>query len=92
LVVPGTVVLALLIIGLGFGLTGMVLLVGERLAPAHGPTARTVWGALALSLACATPVVGWWALLPYAAVTGLGAFVLSYLYGQGSVASGGREA
>jgi hypothetical protein len=82
LALSGTVVLGLLLIGLSFGLAGMVQLVGERLAPAQGPTARSMWGALALSLACATPVVGWFALLPYAAITGLGAFVLSYLYGS----------
>lgn len=77
---PGMVVLVLLIIGLTFGLAGIVHLVGERLAPDRGPTARAVCGALTLSLACATPFVGWFALLPYVAFTGLGAFILSYLH------------
>ncbi len=78
---PGTAVLAILVLGLIFGLSGFVQLVGERLAPAQSYTTRTIWGALALCLACATPMVGWFILLPYAAITGLGAFVLSYLYG-----------
>ncbi len=78
--IPGTLVLAVIAIGLIFGLAGLVQLVGERLAPSQGPAARTIWGSLALSLACATPVVGWFALLPYAAIVGLGAFVLSFLY------------
>ena len=77
---PGIIVLSLLIIGVIFGLTGLVQLVGERLAPAQSPTARGFWGALALSLGCAVPIVGWFALLPYAVIVGLGAFVLSFLY------------
>ena len=78
--IPGNLVLAIIAIGLIFGLAGLVQLVGERLAPSQGSAARTIWGSLALSLACATPVVGWFALLPYAAIVGLGAFVLSFLY------------
>jgi hypothetical protein len=77
---PGTVVLVLLILGLIFGLAGVVHLVGERLAPDQGPTARALCGALALSLACATPFVGWFVLLPFVGFTGLGAFILSYLH------------
>jgi hypothetical protein len=80
LALPGTITLSLLVIGLIFGFTGLVQLIGERLAPAQGASLRTVAGALALSLASATPLVGWFALLPYAAVVGLGAFVLSFLY------------
>lgn len=77
---PGVMVLAIITIGLIFGLAGLVQLVGERLAPSKGPAARTIWGAVSMTLACATPVVGWFILLPYAAVTALGAFVLSFLY------------
>ena len=86
---PGTLVLALLILGLTFGLAGVVHLVGERLAPDQGPTTRALCGALALSLACATPFAGWFVLLPFVGITGLGAFILSYLQrpaGQGETA------
>lgn len=84
LVFPGTVVMVLLILGLSFGLAGVVQFVGERLAPEGGPTLRAICGALALSLACATPFVGWFLLLPYVGFTGLGAFILSYLSGPPS--------
>jgi hypothetical protein len=79
LVVPGTVALALLLISLVFGLTGMVQIVGERLAPAQSPAARSLWGALTLCFGCAAPVVGWFFLLPFVAGLGLGGFLLSFL-------------
>jgi hypothetical protein len=80
LVLPGTIVLGLLVIGLGFGLAGLTHHIGERLAPNAPPTVRAIWGALATTLACLMPVAGWFLVLPYVALSGLGAFLLSYLY------------
>jgi hypothetical protein len=60
-----------------FGLAGLVEMVGERLVPDKSAMMRTTWGALALTLACALPFVGWFALLPYLALLGLGAFIFS---------------
>jgi hypothetical protein len=60
-----------------FGLAGMVRLVGAHLIPAAGQTRQAVWGGVALVLACLTPYVGWFLLFPYAAMRGLGAFVLA---------------
>jgi hypothetical protein len=71
-------VLALLLILLTFGLAGVAQLLGARLAPERGPLARTLWGAAALTLACLTPFLGWFGLLPYTALLGLGAFILSW--------------
>jgi hypothetical protein len=74
---------ALLVVGLAtltacFGLAGVAQLVGERLLPDRGPALRQAAGALAAGLACALPFVGWFLLLPYLLLLGLGAFVLSF--------------
>ncbi len=72
------ILLALLVIGLSFGLAGMTEVVGLRLFPASSPLKQQLLGALALTLACATPYVGWFGLLPYAACRGLGGFLLGW--------------
>ncbi len=80
LAIPGLVALALLCIGVVFGLAGLAGLVGERLAPSQPAVGRTVCGVLALAWAGATPFAGWFLLLPYVSALGLGAFVLSFFY------------
>jgi len=64
-------------IGIVIGLGGIVVMTGERLAPEMVDHRRTGLGALALSLACAIPVVGWFGLLPYLCLLALGASILS---------------
>jgi hypothetical protein len=71
--------LVLLIIGVVFGLAGMVELVSDRIAPDQSGWRRTAGGAAALSLACLTPFVGWYGLLPYVSLRGLGAVILSLI-------------
>jgi len=71
--------LALLSLGITFGVGGVVLLLGERLLPERGPVTRVAAGAVALGLACALPYVGWFGLLPYVGLLGLGALILSFL-------------
>jgi hypothetical protein len=66
-----------LTIGVTFGLAGMVELVAERLVPAQTGWRRTAGGAAALTLACITPYIGWFGLLPYVGLRGLGALILS---------------
>lgn len=73
----GLLVLALLTLGVTFGLSGMVQLVGARLLPEGSELRRTILGAVALILACLTPFVGWFGLLPYVSLHGLGAFVVA---------------
>ena len=80
LALPGIVCMALLAAGVTLGLAGVVQLVGARLVPGRGLLGRGVAGGLAVSLACALPVLGWFLLLPVVAMLGLGAFVVSYLY------------
>ncbi len=70
--------------GVSFGWAGVVQLVGERLAPAQNEVRRTAWGALALGLGCALPFVGWFGLLPYASLLGLGAFIISFFHRERS--------
>ncbi len=78
--VPALIFFGLLIIGASFGLAGVVPLVGARLLPERGPLAHTAWGTLILSLACTLPLVGWFALLPYAVCLGLGGFIIGFFY------------
>lgn len=75
---PALIFLVLLSIGLVFGLAGVVELAGERLFPEREALQRTVWGTSALYLACLTPFVGWFGLLIYVGLLGLGAFVVGF--------------
>ncbi|MBL8046309.1 MAG: hypothetical protein JNL09_07210 [Anaerolineales bacterium] len=76
---PALLIFTILLIALSFGLTAVARLVGERLRPQASDLNRTIVGTLALSLGSTLPVVGWFALLPYAAGLGLGAFILSFI-------------
>jgi hypothetical protein len=72
-------IMVLLIIGLVFGLAGMVELVSDRLVSDQSGWRRTAGGAAALTLACLAPYVGWYGLLPYVSLRGLGAVILSLI-------------
>jgi hypothetical protein len=76
--IPALLLLTLLGIAALFGLGGMAQLVGERLLPERGHYFRIAAGAVVIGLGCALPFVGWFGLLPYVAVLGLGAFGLSF--------------
>jgi predicted permease len=75
---PALSLAGILLIGLAFGLTGMVQFLGERLFPGQSTWKRTLWSTLALSLGSAVPVAGWFLLLPYVGLTGFGGFILSF--------------
>jgi hypothetical protein len=75
-------VLAFLVVGVTFGLAAAVQVVGARLLPERGPLAQRMWGSVALVLACLVPYVGWFGMLPYLALTGLGALILSWFGGR----------
>ncbi len=66
-----------LVIGLVIGLAGMAALVAKRLFPEQTGWRKTASGASILTLACLTPYIGWFALLPYLGLRGLGGFVLA---------------
>lgn len=76
--IPAVLLLALLSIAALFGLGGVVQLVGERLLPERSHYLRLAAGAVTLGLGCALPFAGWFGLLPYVTVLGLGAFALSF--------------
>jgi hypothetical protein len=76
---------ACLAVATTFGLAGMVKAIGASLAPTASELRRTIWGTVALALACLAPYVGWFGLLPYVALRGLGAFILSWF--QTSIAA-----
>jgi len=80
LVIPALFFITPLTIGLSFGLGGITQLLGQRLAPQKPELQRTLWGTLALGFGCLLPIVGWFGLLPYTALLGLGAFIISFFY------------
>jgi hypothetical protein len=65
------------------GATGLASKMGERLGARSGntlsPIASFVRGALALELAAAFPVIGWFIFIPLAVVTSLGASAFAVL-------------
>jgi hypothetical protein len=75
----GLFLLFLLVIGVVFGLSAMVELVNEKLTPGQTGWKFTAGGAIALTMACLTPYLGWFGLLPYVGFRGLGAFILSLI-------------
>ena len=77
--IPLFLVLAVLTIAAMMGLAIMAQLVGARLKHDWSPLQRSVWGGLALTLACYTPVLGWFIVLPYVLLVGFGAFILALL-------------
>jgi hypothetical protein len=75
--IPAVALLTVLVVLVTFGLTGAALLVGGRLFPERSATARCLLGGVALVLACLTPFVGWFGVLPYSGFLGVGGFILS---------------
>jgi hypothetical protein len=71
---PGALVFLYLAVGIIFGLTGIVQLLGERLFPDLSPLRRNSYSSGLLALACLTPFVGWWGLLPYLVILSFGSF------------------
>jgi hypothetical protein len=66
-----------LVIGIAFGLAAMVQVVGARILPGGQGLRPLIWATILLTLGCLAPYVGWFGLLPYLALRGLGALVLA---------------
>lgn len=77
--IPALVILAFLTVLLSIGLTGMVNVLGERIFPDIILWKRNIWSAVILCFACALPFVGWFLLLPYVGLVGVGASILGIL-------------
>jgi len=84
LYLPGLGALALAVAGATFGLVSLVNLVGSRLFPERFGLDRTARAGFILVLACWTPFVGWFALLPYALSLGLGAVIIGLFQRTGA--------
>jgi hypothetical protein len=76
--VPAIILLALLVIMLTLGLTGMAGLIGERLFPEASTVTRLVGGSLVAILGSLAPFIGWFGLFVYLAATGMGGFLLGW--------------
>jgi len=81
LIVVAVLLAVVLAIATTFGLAAMVQVIGARLVPGGQGLRPGIWGTVALTLGCLTPYVGWFGLLPYVALRGLGGFVLT-LFGK----------
>jgi len=75
---PGLLLLGVLLSLASFGLTCIVNRIGEQLMPEQNLLKRTFWGTLFLCLACGLPFVGWFLLLPYVLIIGVGAAILGF--------------
>ncbi len=82
--IPALLITAALGVALSFGLAGMVNVIGERVLPEASALKRSAWGTAILSLACALPLAGWFLMLPYAGLMGIGAFILGFFQREGS--------
>jgi hypothetical protein len=67
----------LLLVGILFGTTAMVLLLKERLFPGQLGNRPMAWAGGIATLACITPYLGWFGLFPYMIFRGMGAFVIT---------------
>jgi hypothetical protein len=82
-------ILSLLLLFFGFvGLAVVARLVGQRLVSMderdESPLVQTVTGSLILSFSIAFPLLGWFIILPFSLLTGLGAVVIAMVAGFGS--------
>ncbi|MGD8552675.1 MAG: hypothetical protein PVH60_02520 [Anaerolineales bacterium] len=73
----GLLLMTALIIAAVFGLTAMAMLISERVLPETHGWRQLAGGGGMLTLACLTPYVGWFGLLPYVVFRGLGGFIQS---------------
>lgn len=78
LLLPALVIALILLILLSLGLTAMSAVLGERLFPESAGWKRNFFATVILAIGCSLPTIGWFLLLPYAALTGLGAVLLTY--------------
>jgi len=74
----GGIVLAAGASALAVGLSGVVILVGRRLARRNTDLNSILTGSVVLTLASAVPFLGWFVFLPGVLVLGLGAFILGW--------------
>ena len=67
----------LLLLGIVFGTTAMMLVLKERLFPGQLGNRPFIYASSIGTLACLTPYIGWFGLFPYMIFRGIGAFVIT---------------
>jgi len=75
----GVLVWLVLIVGVIFGLGGMVQLARARLSPQAEDWGQTAVAGGILFLACLAPYVGWFGFFPYLVLRGLGGVIMHSL-------------
>ncbi|HEY70357.1 MAG TPA: hypothetical protein G4O08_07230 [Anaerolineae bacterium] len=70
------ILFSVLLVGVGLGLAGMALIMGEQLAPDRSEVQQIAAGSVLLILSSLTPFLGWFLLLPYLCFRGVGGLVL----------------
>ena len=78
LALPGVFITAALAVALSLGLGAMVEVAAGRLFPTTEGVRRTGLATAMLTLACLTPFVGWFLLLPFVGLIGLGAVIIDW--------------
>jgi len=75
--VPAFIIYGVFLIGLLFGLTAFVQLLGGRLFPDSSPVQRDIRAGAVFLLAGLLPAVGWFLLFPYVCFLSVGAVILT---------------
>lgn len=75
---PTAAVLVFLGILLTFGLASVANNIGGRVSNDSNKIKQNTFGVIVLCLSCALPFAGWFLLLPYVAMMGIGAVILGF--------------
>ncbi len=75
--IPAFAIYAVFLIGLLFGLTAFIQLLGGRLFPERNPVQRDIRAGVVFLLTALLPAVGWFLLFPYVIFLAIGAVVLT---------------
>ena len=78
LLLPAATITIAIFAFLSLGLASLSAVLGERLFPEAAAWKRSFFATLLLGVGCTIPVLGWFLLFPFAALTGFGAVVLTY--------------
>ena len=78
LLLPAATITIAIFAFLSLGLASMSALLGERLFPESAAWKRSFLATLLLGVGCAVPLLGWFLLFPFTALTGFGAVLLTY--------------
>jgi hypothetical protein len=84
-------ILTILLVLVGAGLSAVAALVGERLGLAAPPPLRALVGMIVLALAALTPVAGWVGVAGLASLTGYGAVIIALFQGRQAQPTGDRS-